>query len=190
MIEATSIGPGGWLILFLVAQRLAELVFAQRNTLRLRNAGAVEFGGAHYPLMVALHALWLLALWVAGHDRPIDSGWLALFVLLQASRVWVIASLGRRWTTRVIVLPGAAPVERGPYRLLKHPNYLVVAMEIAVVPLALGLPILALLFSVANAAVLAQRIRVENRALSWAAGAETGTQPIIPVALANGGPRR
>jgi len=164
-------GEGGWLIVFLLVQRLGELGLAQWNTLRLRAAGAVEFGEAHYPVMVALHVVWLLALWVAGHDKAVDPYWLIVFVLLQAGRLWVIASLGRRWTTRVIVLPGRAPLARGPYRFIRHPNYLIVTLEIAVVPLALGLPRLALAFSLANAAMLAWRIRVENRALIWAAGA-------------------
>lgn len=164
-------GEGGWLIAFLLVQRLGELGLAQWNTLRLRAAGAVEFGEAHYPVMVALHIVWLLALWVAGHDKAVDPYWLIVFVLLQAGRLWVIASLGRRWTTRVIVLPGRAPLARGPYRFIRHPNYLIVTLEIAVVPLALGLPRLALAFSLANAAMLAWRIRVENRALIWAAGA-------------------
>jgi methyltransferase len=190
MMGDIAMAPGGWLIAFLVAQRLAELAFAQWNTLRLREAGAVEFGASHYPLMIVLHSSWLLALWVAGHDRPVDLFWLTLFVLLQAGRLWVIASLGRRWTTRVIVLPGEAPLARGPYRFVKHPNYLVVALEIAVVPLALGLPILALVFSLANAAVLAVRIGVENRALAWAAGAERPYEAVLPATLANGGPRR
>src|SRR5512139_2284285 len=109
-----------WLIGFIAAQRMAELALAQWNTTRLRAAGGVEFGAAHYPFMVALHAGWLLGLWLLGHDRDIDRLWLVLFILLQAGRVWVIASLGRRWTTRVIVLPGAAPVVRGPYRWLRH----------------------------------------------------------------------
>lgn len=160
---------GAWLIAFLVVQRLAELILAQWNTARLRAAGGVEFGAAHYPLMVALHALWLLGLWMLGHERDVDPLWLALFIVLQAGRLWVIVSLGRRWTTRVIVRPGLAPVTRGPYRWLRHPNYAVVALEIAVVPLALGLPLFALVFSLANAALLATRIRVENRALAWAA---------------------
>ena len=119
-------GEGAWLVAFLVVQRLAELGLAQWNTVRLRAAGGVEFGAAHYPLMVALHAFWLLGLWMLGHDRSVDPLWLAVFILLQAGRLWVIASLGRRWTTRVIVLPGAAPVARGPYRWLRHPNYAVV----------------------------------------------------------------
>jgi methyltransferase len=162
-------GEGAWLVAFVAAQRLAELGYAQWNTLRLRAAGGVEFGAAHYPLMVALHAFWLLGLWMLGHGRAVDPYWLAVFVALQAARLWVIASLGRRWTTRVIVLPGAAPIGRGPYRFFKHPNYLIVALEIAVVPLALGLPLFALVFTLANGALLFYRIRVENRALAWAA---------------------
>jgi methyltransferase len=162
---------GAWLVGFLAAQRLAELAFAQFNTGRLRAEGAVEFGATHYPLMIALHASWLLGLWLLGNDRRIITFWLAIFVILQIGRLWVIASLGRRWTTRVIVLRGADPVRRGPYRWIKHPNYLIVALEIAVVPLALGLPAFALIFSIANAALLAYRIRIENEALAWASQA-------------------
>jgi methyltransferase len=161
-------GEGAWLVAVLMAQRLAELGLAQWNTPRLRAAGGVEFGAAHYPLMVALHASWLLGLWMFGHGRSVDPIWLAVFIALQAARVWVIASLGRRWTTRVIVMPGAAPIARGPYRWLRHPNYAIVVAEIAVVPLALGLPLFALVFSIANGAMLAYRIRVENQALGWA----------------------
>ncbi|HVQ82129.1 MAG TPA: isoprenylcysteine carboxylmethyltransferase family protein [Pseudolabrys sp.] len=162
-------GEGAWLVAFLLAQRLAELVFAQSNTARLRAKGAVEFGAAHYPLIILLHASWLIGLWVLGHDRPIVWSWFALFALLQFGRLWVIVSLGRRWTARVIVLRGAAPVTRGPYRWIRHPNYLIVALEIAVVPLGLGLPVFALIFSIANAALVAYRIRIENEALAWAA---------------------
>jgi methyltransferase len=161
---------GTWLIAFVVLQRFAELGLAQWNTARLRAAGGVEFGASHYPLMVALHASWLLGLGVIGHGRSVNPIWLAVFILLQAGRVWVIASLGRRWTTRIIVLPGVSAVAYGPYRWLRHPNYAVVALEIAVVPLALGLPLFALVFSAANAALLAFRIGVENRALVWASG--------------------
>lgn len=161
-------GEGGWLIGFVVVQRLVELVYARSNTMRLRAEGGIEFGAAHYPLIVALHASWLAGLWLLGSGRPIVWPWLIVFVALQAARLWVIASLGRRWTTRVIVLPGAASVARGPYRWFRHPNYLVVALEIAVVPLALGLPFYALVFSAANAAMLTYRIRVENEALAAA----------------------
>ncbi len=178
-------GEGAWLVAFLAVQRLAELGFAQWNTLRLRAEGGVEFGAAHYPLMVALHAFWLLGLWLLGHANAVDPRWLAVFILLQAGRVWVIASLGRRWTTRVIVLPGSAPIARGPYRWLRHPNYLIVVLEIAVVPLALGLPVIALVFTLANLALLYYRIQVENRALAWAAQAA----PAPPATLANAGSR-
>jgi len=177
-------GEGAWLVGFLVLQRGIELALAARNTAQLRAAGAVEFGAGHYPLLVALHAAWLLTLAWAGHDRPVDGGWLTAFIVLQAGRVWVIASLGPRWTTRVLVLRGAKPVARGPYRWLKHPNYGVVALEIAVVPLALGLPWVALAFTVANAAVLAWRIRVENQALAWAVDGGAPPGAILSATLA------
>jgi methyltransferase len=182
-----ALAGGAWLVLFLVAQRLAELALARANTARLRAAGAVEFGAAHYPLVVALHACWLAALWIFGHDRAVSTPWFAVFVVLQAARVWVIATLGRRWTTRVLVLSGAEPVAAGPYRWLRHPNYVVVALEIAVVPLALGLPALAVIFSAANAAVLYWRVGVENAALAGLAGEGHGEEPPT---LANAGPRR
>lgn len=182
-------GEGAWLVAFLAAQRLAELGLAQWNTRRLRAAGGVEFGATHYPLMVALHAVWLSGLWILGHGRAVDPFWLAVFVVLQGGRLWVIMSLGRRWTTRVIVLPGRATVARGPYRWLRHPNYLIVALEIAVVPLALGLPAFALAFTLANAALLGLRIRVENRALALAAQTAP-PQAFPPPTLANGYPKR
>lgn len=151
-------------------QRLGELILARRNTRALLARGAHEAGASHYPLLVAVHALWLAALWWWAPGR--DASWplLALFLLLQAARLWVIATLGERWTTRIIVLPGAPLVRRGPFRLVRHPNYCVVAAEIAVLPLAFGLWQAALLFSLANAAVLAVRIRAEERALRSGAG--------------------
>lgn len=180
-------GEGLWLIGFLLVQRLGELVLAQRNTAALRAAGAVEFGAGHYPVMVALHAAWWLTLAWFGYDRPVNFGWLAMFVLLQAARIWVIASLGGRWTTRIVVLPGAEAVVRGPYRWLSHPNYVVVALEIAVVPLALGLPGVAAAFTVANGAMLVWRIRLENKALAWAAGEESFRAQSHPRPLPRGG---
>lgn len=179
-------GEGAWLVAFLVVQRLFELALARRNTTRLRAEGAVEFGAGHYPVMVLVHAAWLVTLAWLGHDRDLDRGWLALFVMLQAGRVWVIASLGRRWTTRVLVLPGVFPVARGPYRWVRHPNYFIVGLEIAVVPLALGLPLVALIFTLANAALLVWRIRVENRALTWAAGERPPPGAIASATLAKG----
>ena len=154
------------LLTLVTAERLAELVIARRNTQRLRALGAQEFAPAHYPLIVALHALWLLGLWIFGYDHPIQLAWLAVFIILQGLRAWVLISIGRRWTTRVMVLPGETLVARGPYRFVKHPNYIVVIGEIAVLPLCLGMPLYALLFSILNAAVLSIRIRAENNALA------------------------
>jgi len=155
------------LLLLVVVARLAELVLAWRNTQRLLAAGAVETGRGHYPLMIALHAAWLVILFVA---VPADAaprwGWLAFFLFLQLARVWVMASLGRFWTTRVISLPGAPLVRRGPYRFLRHPNYLVVELEIVTLPLAFGADWIALVFGLANAALLLWRMRVEETALA------------------------
>ncbi|MBV9569251.1 MAG: hypothetical protein JO172_14055 [Hyphomicrobiales bacterium] len=150
---------------FVTLQRGGELVLARRNAQRLLAQGAIEAAPSHYPLTVGLHAAWLLGLWLLAFDAQIKLFWLAAFVGLQLMRIWVIASLGKRWTTRIIVTPGAPLVRRGPYRFLTHPNYLVVAGEIAVLPLVFGLAWYALLFSLANAALLTFRIRAENAAL-------------------------
>lgn len=162
-------GEGALLAVFLALQRLAELAWAARNRRRLMAAGGVEFGRAHYPLIVALHASWLIGLFLLARNGTVDRMLLGVFVVLQGLRVSILATLGHRWTTRIIVLPGTAPLRHGPYRFVRHPNYLVVAAEIAVVPLALGLPGMAVLFSLLNAGVLWLRIRAENAALAWAA---------------------
>jgi len=146
-------------------QRVGELWLSNRNTRRLLASGAREYGASHYPLIVAVHALWLIGLWWLAPDRPIDGFWLGLFVLIEIARIWVLATLGRRWTTRIIVLPNAPLVRRGPYRFVNHPNYLVVVGEIAILPLVFGLWRIALIFTLLNAAVIAIRIREENRAL-------------------------
>ena len=146
-------------------QRLGELWLSNRNSRRLLARGAHEVGASHYPLIVAVHVMWLGALWWLASGRPVDGFWLALFVLLQLARIWVITMLGPRWTTRIIVLPDAPLVRRGPYRFVDHPNYLVVVGEIATLPLTFGLWQVALLFTLLNAAVLWIRIREENRAL-------------------------
>jgi len=150
---------------FVTLQRLAELVLSQRNTKRLLARGAYEVAPEHYLLIVALHATWLAALWFLGPGPPIHILPLILFALLQLGRVWVLATLGERWTTRIIILPGAPLVKTGPYRWVNHPNYLIVAGEIAVLPLVFGLPVVAVVFSVLNALVLWVRIGEENRAL-------------------------
>lgn len=155
------------------AQRLGELVVAQRNTHRLLAEGGVERGAEHYPLMVALHAAWLGGLWTLAWNRPAYLWWLATYAVLEALRVWVLASIGGRWTTRIIVVPGEALVRKGPYRLLPHPNYAVVAGEIAVLPLVFGLAGFAVVFSILNAAMLWLRIRTESAALAVAAAPRT-----------------
>lgn len=162
-------GWGAVLLAYLTVQRLAELWWARQNERRLFAAGGVEYGKTHLPLIIVLHAAWLAGLWVLAYDRSISPVFLALFVVLQVARFWVLATLGRRWTIRIVVVPGERLVTRGPYRLLRHPNYAVVTGEIAVVPLALGLPIYALVFSILNAGVLALRISTENAALAAAA---------------------
>jgi methyltransferase len=154
------------IIFLVVLQRLGELVLANRNTRRLKAQGAVEIGAAHYPLIVLLHTAWLLAvLWLLPAGLEISWPWLAIFVLLQAARIWVIASLGPYWTTRIISVPGAPLVRRGPYRFVRHPNYLVVAGEILALPLAFHEILVAIFFSLANAAILFWRIREEETGL-------------------------
>ena len=153
------------ILAYVSVERLVELWFAGRNTRRLLAGGGKEYGAGHYPLIVAVHVLWLACLWVLAPWREIDPFWLAMFVILQAGRLWVLATLGPRWTTRIIVVPGENLVKEGPYRFLNHPNYWIVIGEIATLPLALGLPWVALIFTLLNAAVLTIRIRVENAAL-------------------------
>lgn len=151
-------------IAFLLLQRGAELVIARRNTRRLLARGAVEHGAGHYPLIVAMHAAWLLAIAVLGWSNPIHLGWLAAFAVLQVLRLWVLVSLGSRWTTRIIVLDEPL-VARGPYRWVSHPNYMVVIAEIIVAPMVLGLWPVAAVFTILNALILRIRIREEARVL-------------------------
>lgn len=153
------------ILLLVTVQRLGELWLSNRNTRRLLAQGAREHASEHYWWIVALHAAWLIALWMLGQSRPVDGFWLAMFVLIELARIWVLLSLGPRWTTRIIILPDADLVRRGPYRWINHPNYLVVVAEIAVLPLVFGLWRVALIFSLLNAAVLTIRIGHENRAL-------------------------
>ncbi len=154
------------IILALVTlQRLFELWLSNRNTSRLLARGAREVGARHYPFIVLVHVMWLAALWWVARDRPVNGFWLAIYVLLQFARAWVLTTLGPRWTTRIIIVPNEALVRTGPYRFVNHPNYVVVAGEIAILPLVFGLWDLALIFTLLNAAILNIRIREENRAL-------------------------
>ncbi len=162
--------PLGWpqiIVLLVAAQRLGELLLVRRNTRQLLAEGGVEHGAAHYPLIVLLHIAWLAAQFLLIPPDTQPNSWLlGVYLVLQAARVWVVLSLGARWTLRIVVVPGRPLVRHGPYRFLRHPNYLVVVLEIAVLPLAFGAWGLALAFSILNAAVLAIRIRAENKALS------------------------
>ena len=163
-------GPGPlWpavaILAFVTLQRVTELPVAKANTKRLLAQGAHEVAPGHYPLIVAVHVLWLAALWLQAPGRPVHLLFLALFAILQGLRIWTLRTLGERWTTRIIIVPDEALVARGPYRYVNHPNYLVVIGEIAVLPLVFGLTLTALVFSFLNAAVLAIRIRAEGRAL-------------------------
>ena len=151
---------------FVTAERLAELLLARTNTQRLLAQGAREHGGGALPAdrrgpRGVAGDFVAAGVGPAGRDAVA-----AVFALLTAARLWVIATLGRRWTTRIIVLPQEPLVAKGPYRLVNHPNYWVVAGEIAVLPLVFGLPWVALVFTILNAAVLAIRIRAEERALN------------------------
>lgn len=159
----------GWpqaIVLLVAAQRIAELVLARRNTARLLAEGGVEHGTSHYPLFVALHAGWLLALFfsVPSDHVPV---WplIAVVLLLQAGRYWVIRTLGRYWTTRIITVPDAPLVTGGPFRWVRHPNYVIVTLEIALLPLALGAMSVSVLFSLLNAGLLAWRISIEEQVL-------------------------
>ena len=150
---------------FVTLQRATELPIARANTAKLIAAGAHEVGPRHYPALVAMHAAWLIALWLQALGKPIHLPLLALFVLLQALRIWTLRALGDRWTTRIIIVPGETLVARGPYKYVRHPNYLVVIGEIAVLPLVFGLWQTALVFSVLNGIILWVRIRAEDKAL-------------------------
>jgi methyltransferase len=157
------------------AQRLLELIYSRRNERRLRARGAVERGVGHYPVIVAVHTLWLGSTLVEGLLRgpEIPVLWplpLAALLLVQPLRYWAILSLGMNWNTRVLVLPGEKLVRSGPYRFFPHPNYVVVGVEILTFPLIFGAWITAVVFSLLNAALLYVRIRTENRALEELAG--------------------
>jgi methyltransferase len=154
------------LVLGLVSlQRLIELYIAHRNTRRLIARGGFEVGSGHYPLIVALHALWLVGLWYLAWALPVNWPWIFAYLVLEAARGWIIAALGNRWTTRIIVVPGEPLIDEGPYRYIRHPNYLVVACEIFILPMAFGLWWYALPFAAANGAMLYWRIRAEDEAL-------------------------
>ena len=156
-----------WTLGLVALQRLVELAHARNNTVQLRRLGGVEADAGGYPLYVLLHAGWLMSLvvFVPAATSP-EWALIGVFALLQLGRIWVIASLGPYWTTRIITLPGAPLVRAGPFRYLRHPNYLLVAAEIAVLPLAFGAFAIAAAFSALNLMLIARRIRIEERVLA------------------------
>ncbi len=159
--------PLYWTLGLVALERLAELAWAARNTARLRRLGAVEADAGGYPYFVALHGAWLASL--ASMVPPATApNWplLGIFALLQPARLWVIFSLGRYWTTRILTVPGAELVKAGPYRWVRHPNYLIVTAEIALLPLAFGAIAIAVAFSAANLVLIVRRIAIEDRALA------------------------
>lgn len=156
------------LLIYVIAERLLELVVARRNTALLMARGAHEAGAGHYPVMIALHVAWLVAIlaWVMFASPEVNTFFFVLYVVLQAFRFWVMASLGPYWTTRIITLPGAPLVKNGPYRFMRHPNYVLVVLEIILLPAVIGAWAIAVVFTVLNAAMLWVRISAENAALS------------------------
>ena len=169
VVPLNSVGVNwvGIIVGLVAIERLAELFYANRNTRKLLARGGQEIGRNHYPLIVALHTAWLAAVYLAAPPDVAPIWWLiAVYLVLQAMRYWIIASLAGYWTTRIITVPDAPLVKRGPYRFLRHPNYAVVIAEIAILPLAFREPLVALVFSVLNAVLLWRRIRIENGALN------------------------
>lgn len=158
---------GGILVGFVVVQRLVELVIANRNTRKLLSGGGQEHGKGHYPFFILLHGTWLIACAVAAVQAEAIL-WPAViaFLFLQAGRVWVIATLGRYWTTRIITVRDAPLIASGPFRFVRHPNYIVVIGEIAALPIAFGAYEIAAVYSLANAVLLFHRIRIENAVLA------------------------
>ncbi len=155
-----------WVLAYLLAQRLGELVYAKRNTARLISEGAKEYGADHYHYFILLHGSWIIVMvMLAKPDHELNPYILNAFFLSQILRFWTLASIGRWWTTRIISAPHFPRVKKGPYKFLSHPNYTVVVLEIAIVPLLLGLWWAAILFSVLNAILLRHRIGIEETVL-------------------------
>ncbi len=158
-------------ITFVIVQRLLELRVAKRNEAWARSQGAIEHAPEHYPWMVAMHSAWILATFFESLARGSQFGpfwflWLSIFVLAQFGRYWAISSLGQFWNTRILIVPGAKLVRRGPYKFIPHPNYVVVALELLTGPLIFGASITAIVWTILNAIMLlGVRIPAEERAL-------------------------
>jgi methyltransferase len=157
-----------YMIVGLVAlQRLAELLWSNHNTRSLRAQGAIEAGSGHYPLFFLVHGSWLLAiLLLTPALTPVNAWALLLYCIMPLGRIWVLVSLGGCWTTRIITVPGRPLVRKGPYRFLRHPNYLIVACEIALLPMVFHEVRIAVIWSIANGMLLMWRVHVEDGILS------------------------
>jgi len=177
-------------ISIVIVQRLIEVVIARRNEKRMLSAGAYEVGASHYPFMLTLHVSFFLSLIteVLLLERTISPLFLWLFILfllVQALRVWCLASLGPFWNTKIIILPGANVVKKGPYLFIRHPNYLVVCIEIMLLPLMFQAYLTAICFTILNFAMLAVRIPTEERALMEATNYSKEFKKKVPAALPN-----
>jgi methyltransferase len=156
-------------MILLILLRLGELFLARRNGKRVLERGAVEYGRSHYPYMVALHVLFLVSCLLEGSLKPVltfQSTFFVLFIICVLLKVWTIVALGDYWNTRIYRVPDAVLIVGGPYKYLKHPNYIIVIVEIAAIPLCFGLYVTALVFSILNAIMLYVRIKEENKALN------------------------
>ena len=153
-------------IIFFILQRLSELYIARRNEKWLLQQGAVQYGQNHYPFIIALHTLFIVSIITEYFLRggpPISWVFLVIFLLVLAFKFWALFSLGKYWNTKIYRIPGVYPVKKGPYKFLKHPNYMEVVCEIAVIPLVFHLYYTAIIFTVLNAIMLTVRITVENK---------------------------
>ncbi|MGG1675205.1 isoprenylcysteine carboxyl methyltransferase family protein [Neobacillus sp. NRS-1170] len=162
--------PFTLLFSFIIFQRIVELLVAKNNESWMMQRGAIEFGEGHYRFMVLMHSLFFISLLLEKllFNRGLSIVWpliLIIFVLAQLFRIWVIASLGRFWNTKIIVLPDAPAIRKGPYRYMKHPNYFVVTIELLVIPSLFSAYLTAFLFMIINAIMLDIRIREEENAL-------------------------
>ncbi|KAA0964833.1 isoprenylcysteine carboxyl methyltransferase [Sporosarcina sp. ANT_H38] len=160
-------------ISIVIIQRLVELVVAKRNEKWMRSQGAFEAGAAHYPIMVSMHIAFFISLLAEDFlfDRSVSSVWilfLVIFLVAQVARIWCLASLGKFWNTKIIILPGADVVQKGPYKWVRHPNYIIVTTELLVLPLMFGAYITAIIFTLLNAWMLSVRIPAEEKALKEA----------------------
>lgn len=156
-------------ISFLILQRLSELYISGRNEKWLRANGAIQYGQSHYPYIVALHTLFIISIiteYLLWPNAPLDYVFLGLFIVVLLFKFWALSSLGKYWNTKIYRIPGVYPVKKGPYKLFKHPNYMEVVCEIAIIPLVFHLYYTVVIFTVLNAAMLTVRIRVENKV--WA----------------------